>query len=276
MADPVDAAAKKLKEAEREIQAVTAELRQADQAQQQRVASGAKEASSTLTVTLDDVAGDNPTPPALHLSIDPEAACTGNSAQKISAASADTHTRTFAIKDLKAATLKVRVGNATAASEGAAAGFALADVAVEKDASKGVSVAASGSTYTLKLKLALSPAAKVTALRRKLDKLYKQKKTCEEKLQGLVKAGVMTRPTARQGAAARGGAVSPSGRAAGGGRFAASAAETGWKRYLSLATYPKSMAFGQIAFQLVTTHKNIFLFFGGVTMMHLKGDELAC
>lgn len=253
MADPVDAAAKKLKEAEREIQAVTAELRQADQAQQQRVASGAKEASSTLTVTLDDVAGDNPTPPALHLSIDPEAACTGNSAQKISAASADTHTRTFAIKDLKAATLKVRVGNATAASE-----------------------AASGSTYTLKLKLALSPAAKVTALRRKLDKLYKQKKTCEEKLQGLVKAGVMTRPTARQGAAARGGAVSPSGRAAGGGRFAASAAETGWKRYLSLATYPKSMAFGQIAFQLVTTHKNIFLFFGGVTMMHLKGDELAC
>jgi len=87
MAETAESAAKKIREADAKIQETTTELRALEQAPAK---AGGKEASSSLHVTLTEVAGDAPSPPALHLSVDPESACSGSASAKLRRASGST------------------------------------------------------------------------------------------------------------------------------------------------------------------------------------------
>ena len=167
MAETAESAAKKIREADAKIQETTTELRALEQAPAK---AGGKEASSSLHVTLTEVAGDAPSPPALHLSVDPESACSGSASAKLPAASAPGSPKKFSITgDLTRASLKVKAGSG---GDGAAAAvFPLAAVAEEKDATVAKTVEGAGCKYSLTLKLALPPAQRVAALNRKLGKL---------------------------------------------------------------------------------------------------------
>ena len=291
MAETAESAAKKIRDAETKIQETTTELRALEQAPAK---AGGKEASSSLHVTLTEVAGDAPSPPALHLLIDPESMCSGSASAKLPAASAPGSPKKFAIVgDLARASLKVKAGSG---GDGAAAAvFPLGAVAEEKDATVAKSVEGAGCKYSLTLKLTLAPAQRIAALNRKLGKLcvaprararacdslshhtrlsprtaparpmyrsYVHKKQCQEALQALLKA-VAARPGAKPAAkgakGAKGGAPEPK-----------------WRKYLRLSYYPKTVARTRDAAEIAARHKNILLFFGGVFMMHWKGDELAC
>ena len=140
MAETAESAAKKIREADAKIQETTTELRALEQAPTK---AGGKEASSSLHVTLTEVAGDAPSPPALHLSVDPESACSGSASAKLPAASAPGSPKKFSITgDLTRASLKVKAGSG---GDGAAAAvFPLAAVAEEKDATVAKTVEGAG------------------------------------------------------------------------------------------------------------------------------------
>ena len=88
---------------------------------------------------------------------------------------------------------------------------------------------------------------------------------------------LLTSASARASTAtARSGGVASHAGGAKAAKGAKGAADPKWRKYLRLSTYPKTVARTKVAAELAVRHKNILMFFGGVFMMHWKGDELAC